>query len=84
MPFFAKKNSVCLGSLLSMRSFAIEESNSQIPAHYATLLNIAQNTPLKSPKILHHYQKNWSKKVEIPKYIFGLPMFSCELFDDIL
>ena len=29
--FFREKNSVCLGSLLSMRSFASEDSNSPIP-----------------------------------------------------
>ena len=33
----SRQNSVCLGHSLSMRSFAIEGSNPQIPAHYATL-----------------------------------------------
>ena len=35
---FSRQNSVCLGSSLSMRSFAIEESNSPIPTLRATLL----------------------------------------------
>ena len=33
-----RQNSVCFGSLLAMRSFAIKESNSQIPALLAALL----------------------------------------------
>ena len=32
-----RQNSVCLGSSLSMRSFAIEEPGSPVPALYATL-----------------------------------------------
>ena len=31
------RQNICLGSSLSMRSFTIQESNSQIPAHQATL-----------------------------------------------
>ena len=33
----SRQNSVCLGSLLSMRSFAIEDPRSPDPALYATL-----------------------------------------------
>ena len=34
----SRQNSVCLGSSLSMRSFAIEEPGSPVPALYATLV----------------------------------------------
>ena len=37
---FLRQNSVCLGSSLSMRSFAIEEPGSPVPALYATLVRI--------------------------------------------
>ena len=39
----SRQNSVCLGSSLSMRSFAIEEPGSPVPALYVTLGNAEKN-----------------------------------------
>ena len=62
-----RQNSVCLGSSLSMRSFAIEESNSPIPALCAAL---GQHPPkiIELPLVLsvYHIWKyvSWSDQTE--------------------
>ena len=59
-----RQNSVCLGSSLSMRSFAIEEPGSPVPALYATLSPGQENTPWWPPLLareLWEDRPGWSE-----------------------